>query len=162
MARVVVNVGAVERVRAELRRRGDIGRRMSRVSVTVGIHEEEGEEAEGDSGATLAEVAFFHEVGTTRVPRRSWLADGIEENEDAIHEAFRRVARAMVEKRIPVDVGYLQFGEFVVAKLQGRIRSGISPPLAASTIAAKGSSIPLIDEGRLIASIRAKVREGGE
>lgn len=161
--RVVVNHAAVARVRRELRARGDIARAMERISVTVGIHEEEGDEvAAPGSPATLAEVAFFNEMGTSRIPRRSWLADGLEENDDAIHEAFRRAARAMITKRIPVDVGYLQFGEFVVAKLQGRIRGGIAPPNAPSTVERKGSSVPLIDEGRFIASIRAKVRQGGE
>jgi len=155
--RVVVNVAAVNRVRRELRLRGDAARRMGRFSVTVGIHEDEGgEEVEG---ATVAAYAFFNEMGTSRIPRRSWLADGIEENEAAIEEAFRRVAREMVAKRIPVDRGYLQFGEFVVLRLQARIRAGIPPPNAPSTIAQKGSSTTLVDEGRLIASIRAKIRE---
>lgn len=162
--RTVVNVAALRRVRAELARRGGAAARASRLSVTVGIHEEEGGE-EDASGTTVASIAFFHEVGTSRVRRRSWLVDGIAENLEAIQEAQRRVARAIVQKNpVPVDRAYLQLGEFIVTKLKARIVAGIPPALLPATllkktVGGKGGATPLIDEGRLLASITAQVRE---
>jgi hypothetical protein len=154
-----VNRAAINRVTVELGRRAQAARRASGLSVTVGIHEEEGSSAE-EGGATLADIAAFHEFGTSRVPRRSWLLDGLAENEGAIREAFRRLGRATAQGRFSAEQGYLQLGEFVVAKLQARIRANIPPPLAPATVARKGSSVALIDEGRLFAAIRAKIRRG--
>lgn len=154
--RTFVNTAAIARVSRTLTDRKNAGRRASRLGVTVGIHEEEGSE-DVEGGATLADVAFFHEMGTSNIPRRSWLLDGIEEEQSTIDEAMRRAGIAVVTKRLTPDAAYLQLGELIVAKLQARIRANIPPPLSAATIERKGSSTPLIDEGRLIASIRAKV-----
>ncbi len=159
VARNVVNQAALTRVSARITGIRQATAEASRRGVTVGIHEEEGAELD-DSGATVAAIAAFHEFGTSRVPRRSWLLDGITENEAAISEAFRRVGREIAAKRLSPEAGYAQLGEFIVAKLQARIRANIPPPLSPVTIARKGSSTALIDEGRLIASIRAKVTLG--
>lgn len=154
----VVNRAAIARVSGLIGRRKRTTEEASRTSVTVGIHEEEGGETV-DGGQTIAEIGLYHELGTSRVPRRSWLADTIDEEQSRIDEALRRVGREIAAARMRPDVAYLQLGEFIVAKIQGRIRRRIPPPLAPSTIAAKGSDVPLIDEGRLIASIRSRVRE---
>ena len=163
MPATFVNNAAIARVSRDLAsRRDDLGR-ASRVSVTVGIHEEEGAAEEGaaeEGASTVAQVGLFHEMGTSTIPRRSWLADGISENEAEITEALRRVGRAVAQKTMRVDTAYAQLGEFIVAKLQARIRANIPPPLSPVTVERKGSSTALIDEGRLIDSIRSRVREG--
>jgi sugar phosphate isomerase/epimerase len=160
VARNQVNTAALARVNAKLRRIRDQTREMGDFSVTVGVHEEEGS-AQTDSGASLAAVAAFHEFGTSRVPRRSWLLDWLSENEGRVEEAFRRLAREVAARRMDAETAYFQLGEFAVSGIQARIRSNIPPPLSPVTVAAKGSSVALIDEGRLIASIRHRVRRGG-
>lgn len=151
-----LNSGAVQRVAARLE---DVRKALSaadRRAVTVGIHQDLGAEVR-DGGATLAEIGAFHEFGTSKMPRRSWLLDGISENEAAIGTAFKRVGVAIAARRMPVDRAYDQLGEFILAKLKARVRARIDPPNAPATIARKGSSVPLIDEARLLASMRAKV-----
>jgi hypothetical protein len=41
--------------------------------------------------------------------------------------------------------------------MKAYVRAGIDPGLAASTVAAKGSSTPLIDKGELLSSIDYEV-----
>ncbi len=156
-----VNIRAVARVQTLLTGRLRATERASRVGLTVGIHEEEGSEKEEGSEATVAAIAGFHEdpkEGSV-LPKRSWLLDGIDENQAGIDTALRRLGRQFAQNRIGIDSGYLQLGELVVLKLQQRIRASIPPALQPATVERKGSSTTLIDEGRMLASIRAKVTE---
>ena len=49
-------------------------------------------------------------------------------------------------------------GQKYVGQIQARISAGIPPPLAESTIARKGSSVPLIDTGQLRSAVTYEVR----
>jgi hypothetical protein len=155
-----VNLALISRIQGALDGIRGSADEAGRHFLTVGVHEEEGAKLE-PNGATIAAVAAFHEFGTRRTPRRSWLFDGIAEHEAEILEAIRRVGQAMVDRQrpMPADKAYAQLGAFIVAKLQARIRDNIPPPLSPVTIARKGSSVALIDEGRFIAAIRAKVQK---
>ena len=131
-------------------------------ATTVGVHEEEGAEVYDNSDVTIATVAFFQEVGTSTIPARSWLDEGIDENQSEINETMRRLGRRIVKRTMTPDRAHNVLGEFVVLRLQARIRKGIPPPLAPSTLIAKTvggrtGATPLIDSGRLLASIRHKV-----
>lgn len=157
MGRTFVNVPALRRVQGLLGAKGRVAQSLRRTKLTIGIHEEEGQQLD-DGGATVAAIAAFQEFGTSTIPRRSWLLDGLAENEAAINNAWRRFVRAALKGTIDVDSGWRQFGEFVVLRLQTRIRGSIPPPNTPATVALKGSSTTLIDEGRLLASIRAKIQ----
>lgn len=50
-------------------------------------------------------------------------------------------------------------GEFLAGKMKEKIMSRIPPPNAPSTIAAKGSSLPLFDTGEMVGAIDHKQRE---
>ncbi len=158
VAKNTVNAAALARVNARVRQIQSETEAMSGFALTVGIHEEEGSEVDDDAGATIATIAAVHEFGNSTVPRRSWLLDWISENESELAEAFRRSAREVAARRLTARVAWEQIGEFSVAGIQRRIRGNIGPPLSPETVARKGSSVALIDEGRMIASIRAKVR----
>lgn len=123
---------------------------------TVGIHEAEGNQPEGD--VTLADIAAFAEFGTVTEPRRSFIVDWADENEQNHKQELRKIARAIVTGEIgSIELGLERFGLRAVGEIQKRIRDGIPPELAQSTIDAKGSSTPLIDQGTLWQSIRHKV-----
>lgn len=119
-----------------------------------------GDDAGAEHGAdlTTADVALFHELGLG-VPRRSWLADAITENEALIAQTLaefdKRIVLGQIEERVALD----QFGAWLVGLIQQRIANGISPPLADSTEARKGSSTPLIDTGQLRSSITNRTVE---
>lgn len=52
-----------------------------------------------------------------------------------------------------------RMGEMVKGQLQGSIRDLTTPPLAASTVRAKGFAKPLIDTGHMLASVDFQVTE---
>lgn len=126
--------------------------------VTVGIHEEKGSEThDEDSGLTIAQIGEIHELGLG-VPRRSFIADWVDENRDQIQANFRKVGEAVVQGKIAsIEQGMNRLGLLFVGQIQRRIVNHIPPPLAQSTIDRKGSSTPLIDEGILKSAITYEV-----
>ena len=134
---------------------------QSKARVTVGIHEAEGSDAaEGSEELTVLDVATFAEFGTEKAPRRSMIVDWADENEEANKEALRRSAEAVVKGELPsVHNALDRVGQKFVGDVQARIRAGIDPPNADSTIEKKGSSTPLIDTGQLWTSVRHEVED---
>ena len=127
--------------------------------------------AKGSSaGLTVLEVAEMNEFGLG-VPERSFIR--------AFYDTYENQARDFLKARMAdVFAGRLerkqalhQFGIWLVAMCQKRIRDGIDPPNSDYTKRLKGSSTPLIDTGQLWTSItfrtsdeeqRADVRAGGK
>lgn len=125
--------------------------------------------AKGSSaGLTVFEVAEMNEFGLG-VPERSFIR--------AFYDTYENQARDFLKARMAdVFAGRLerkqalhQFGIWLVAMCQKRIRDGIDPPNSDYTKRLKGSSTPLIDTGQLWTSItfrtsdeeqRADVRAG--
>lgn len=136
--------------------------KQGRVSVTVGIHEAEGSKPhEGQGGLTVEDVGVFHEYGTVTIPQRSFLRGWADENETANKERLQKIAQAVLKGAIPsAEIGLERFGLYAVGSIQRRISDGIEPPLAASTIKRKGSSVPLIDTGQLRSSITHRIVKG--
>jgi hypothetical protein len=127
-------------------------------AVTIGVHAEEGAAPHGE--ATLLDVAAFHEFGTERTPRRSFVADWSDENEHKNRERLEKIGVALAEGKVPsVEVGLARFGVLGVADVQKRMVSGIAPPLADVTIERKGSSTPLIDSGQLKSAITYRIEK---
>ncbi len=131
-------------------------------SVTVGVHSDEGGgPAEGGGNLTVLDVATFHEFGTIRTPERSFIRAGVDQNEKAIKVLIRDVTRAVISnrKRLSPRRALELIGADITRKIQGRIRDGIPPGLAASTLARKGGkTTPLIETGQLIQSITFQVQ----
>jgi hypothetical protein len=130
--------------------------------VTVGIHEGEGSESHGDGGDTVVEVAAYHEFGgpENNPPRRSFIRDWVDENEQQHKVILRKLTEGVVAGRVPsVDVALEQFGALAVGQVQARIAGGIAPALAESTVKRKGSSVPLIDSGQLRSSVVFRVKK---
>jgi hypothetical protein len=130
--------------------------------LTVGIHAAEGDaEHEGTGGRSIAEIGAFHEYGLGHNPRRSFIADWADENEEAHREMLRKIGRAVLEGKLEsMSQGLDRLGALFVGEIQKRIADGIEPELAESTIKRKGSSVPLIDTGQLRSAITWKVGGG--
>jgi hypothetical protein len=127
-------------------------------AVTVGVHAEEGAAPHGET--TLLDVAAFHEFGTEDVPRRSFVADWADENEQKNVTRLSEIGAAIVSGKVPsVEVGLARFGVLAVADVQRRMVAGIAPPLAEATIEQKGSSTPLVDTGQLKSAITFRVEK---
>lgn len=155
-SRVVID----DRIWKQIKRRL---RTLDRLSLQVGIVQGKGAEEATESGATLAEIGAVHEFGTKdgRIPERSFIRRTLEAKRARINDTFRRAAGAIVENRISVDDALNQLGSYVAGEIQATIKTGphIPPPLSPATVAAKGSSRPLVDTGRLAQSISWRVKK---
>ena len=88
------------------------------------------------------------------------IADWSDETEDANRETLKRGTEALMKGQLPsvhnvLDRAGLKF----VGDVQQRMKAGIDPPNAESTVERKGSSTPLIDKGQLWTSIRHQVHD---
>ncbi len=124
------------------------------LTLRVGILSK-GSDAHG--GTTVADVATFHEFGTATIPERSFIRAWYDESQAQIMAAFRAVMKSVARGEITQAQAFAQLGSLFVGQIQERIVNQIPPPLAESTILAKGSSTPLIDTGQLRASITFEV-----
>lgn len=127
--------------------------------VTIGVHESEGSAAHGEDGATLIDIAGYHEFGTSTIPARPFISGWADEKRADIEGDLHKMGVAIIRGKVPsVRIALERLGVKFVGDVQVRIKSNIAPPLAQSTIDAKGSSTPLIDTGQLWTSVTHKVK----
>lgn len=138
--------------------------RASKASVSVGIlSDAPKKEREGATGRySLLEVAVVHEFGApaANIPARSFIRGTFDEKREEIERLQRVLLTKVVKGEMELTPALNAMGAKFASWCQQRIAEGISPPLAESTIAAKGSSTPLIDTGQLRSAITWKITEG--
>lgn len=128
----------------------------------VGVHEEEGAQADASGGLNLASIAAVNEFGSDdgRVPERSFLRATVDVHAVAYTEQLTRATDDAAMGKRSLRDGLARLG----ARAEGDVKQFMTdlqdPPNAPATIAAKGSSNPLINTGRLRGAIR-HVEEGG-
>jgi hypothetical protein len=135
-------------------------RLLSEGALAVGVIGSAAAEQYEDSPATVVEVAEFHEFGIG-VPRRSFLADWVDEKQAEIREIVVKAGQAVVKGKLPsVAVALEQIGTWAKGSIQERIASnGVQPnidPLG-ETARKKKSTVTLIDKGQLRSSIDYRV-----
>lgn len=124
--------------------------------ITVGIHEGAPPVEGADINmATLGAVLNFGS-GDGHIPARPWLVPGVEAGTPAI---LQSIADDMADG-LPVDQIMERAGLIAVGEVKQFMNDLSSPPNAASTIAKKGSSNPLIDTGALRESVTHVVHRG--
>lgn len=107
----------------------------------------------GDGAATLLEIAAIHEFGAGPIPQRSFIRATIDQRKADIAKLQGVLAGQVLAGKLTPDQALTQLGAKVASWMQQRIASGIAPALDPATVAAKGSSVPLVDTGQLKASI---------
>lgn len=125
-----------------------------------------------DSGQSVPEVAFFNEFGKTVKTKGDDLGDGtaegtyfqlprpffrnmIAKNSDSWPGAIAQNLKANnYDTKAVLDLA----GDGIKGQLQQSIQDTNSPPLAASTIAKKGFSKPLIDQGIMFNKVNWEVK----
>lgn len=137
---------------------------LSRTHVEIGIIGD-GDKYKG-SDITVLGVATVHEFGVNvvgkngkriNIPERSFIRTSYDANKQRIFEFDKELERVL-NLELSVDGFFNLVGEFAVGVIQNHLTSQVnSPPLAESTIRAKGSSNPLIDTGQLRRSIDYKI-----
>lgn len=129
--------------------------------VVVGITEESNS-ARGS--VNNAELLYLHECGVPshNIPSRPVLKPAIAQ--DNVKEMIQKLMRDAAEEALVFGNREKAEQCFEKAGMAGRdacksyIAGGVPPPNAASTIAKKGSSLPLVDTGSMMGSISYAVR----
>lgn len=138
--------------------------RIGKPVVSAGIFAKDAKEDHGD-GATVLDVAIWNEFGVPEknIPARSFIRAWGDENRDQMQQVATRLLRKVIKGQLTKEQALEQFGLWMQGGIQRRMAQGIPPPNAASTIAKKGSSKPLIDAGVLRSSVTfavdGKIRE---
>lgn len=121
--------------------------------VKVGIQADAGKDAV--SGVDLLDIAIFNELGTETIPARPFVRDFFERNRTVLETAMDRQADA-VAGGASVGQAMDSLGLWVEKHQKQHVQQ--SPrwavPNKPSTVAQKGSSTPLIDDGTLVNAIR--------
>jgi hypothetical protein len=119
-----------------------------------------GQKAQADHGGlTNEELGLIQEFGTAdgHIPSRSFIREPYDANRERYMAALTKLIQAVYDGKIDVERALALVGPMMASDMREAIRRGIPPPNAAATIAAKGSSKPLIDQGQLIGSISSAV-----
>lgn len=121
---------------------------------------------DGKSTITMARLGGVHEYGAVIkvgkgrivIPQRSFIRATIAEKnnyKDLVAKLFKQVISGQRDEKTALSL----LGETIVGDIKMRIAEGIEPANSPRTIAAKGSSKPLVDTGQLRNSITYAVEE---
>lgn len=92
-----------------------------------------------------------------RIPERSFIRSGFDENVDKIADKVQEVIPSVLESEVDPDIFMNAIGLEFAGLIQKKLRSIQDPPNSQMTIDRKGSSNPLQDTGQLVESIRHEV-----
>lgn len=127
----------------------------------VGIFGAKGDELHEDSDLSVLAIATFHEFGLG-VPERSFIRAWCDANEKRVLDRLQKDSEKAAKGELEWETILDRLGLFIVGGIQEFIASNIPPPLAASTIERKGSSVALIDTGQLRSSITYAIERANE
>lgn len=136
--------------------------------VSAGVQATEAGDPDADGVTTVLDKAIANEFGTltedgrVHVPERSFLRAALDRRRKEWASTARRDAKAVLVGRLDVEVAANRIGNVMRGDVQQQITDTHEPPNAPATIAAKGSSHPLIDTGQLRQSIRYLAELDGE
>jgi hypothetical protein len=118
-----------------------------------------GGDSHGGTDATNADIAFFQELGTRDIPARSFIGSTFREHKAGeLRAMLTGISKRLVTGAIDIKRGLEILGAWGANAVKNTItQTDIPPPLAAATIAAKGSSKPLVDTSQLLGAISWQV-----
>lgn len=114
-----------------------------------------------DDGTDVCDIAAWNEFGTVNIPSRPFIRDAIDNKGGEVAQLLQQEMAALVNGQSTVENLCKKTGLKMKDIIQKSITDGNFAPNAASTIAKKGSSHPLIDTGRMRQSVLYVTREKG-
>lgn len=127
------------------------------VELVIGVLRNSGRET---NGTDLVDVAFYNEFGTRHIPSRPFVRIASDEHGDEWQTLAEKGLTAITEGRMSRK----QVLDLVGIRAKADVQKVFGDktklrPNAPATVARKGSSAPLIDSGRLRASINYRIDE---
>ncbi|KOQ69981.1 hypothetical protein [Stenotrophomonas maltophilia] len=119
--------------------------------VKVGIQSDAG----SHEGTSILDIAIYNELGTADIPARPFIRDFAQKKERTLGAVMDRMA-AKVTQGVAVDAALSDLGQFAQDQQQAHVRASKSwaVPNAPSTVAQKGSDVPLVNHSVLVNAIR--------
>lgn len=113
---------------------------------------------EGEVDNDIVARAVWNHYGTSRgIPARPFLLNAIRKNRRNYRVALKTSAAKILRGETTMNVVLSKLGILAQGDIQSEITTLRSPANAAATIAAKGSSNPLIDDGEMRGAVTWKV-----
>lgn len=113
----------------------------------------------GKVDGAVVDRAIWNHYGTTRgIPARSFLLNAIRKNRRKYLEAMKTAGAKVLRGETTLDQTMRKLGVLAQGDIQQEITDLRDPPNAPSTIAAKGSSNPLIDTGEMRSKVTWEVK----
>ena len=140
--------------------------------VKVGVLAGKGGEAiHPGSSISMIELAAVHEFGSPKrgIPQRSFIRATFERDDvnKKLNALGARLAKAIVMDKMDAATALGQMGAWAAGQIKATIKNRLTTgperqALKPETIERKGSSLPLVDTGRLINAITWLVSIGGK
>lgn len=136
---------------------------LEELEVTVGIQQDDAARSHDDSRTTLGVVAAANHYGTDTIPARPWLTRAADRHGKKWAQQLAKTESAYwrTGDRSALANDLRALGVVAVGDVKTELVELRDPPNAASTIAGKGSSNPLVDKGQLLNSHRARLEGAG-
>jgi phage gpG-like protein len=154
MSTVVIDDREWRKLRAKIAR-------SAKAHVKVGVLASKGGNAEHSGGVSLIELAAIHEFGSPAagIPQRSFIRSTVTNGSRKIATTLGKLAKSIIADRLTHKQALDILGLKVTAMIKNTVKAGthLEPALKPATIAAKGSTRPLVDTGRLINSVQHQV-----
>jgi phage gpG-like protein len=126
--------------------------------VKVGLLTDSGK---ADDGITdIVDIGIYNEFGTSRIPERPFMAQTFDKNKGEISKNIEAGLTSIIEKKAKAVPILKKIGVWYVGQVQKMFTDGTYTGNKPSTIRIKKSDKPLIDTGRLRASINYTVEQG--
>ncbi|HEY8358688.1 MAG TPA: hypothetical protein VIL30_14615 [Ramlibacter sp.] len=113
---------------------------------------------QGADGGVL-DRAFYNEFGTTDIPERPFIREGIRGAKGTLQAIARSDAKQLVHGTMNMRQALSRLGVEGQGAVQESITAGSWPANSPSTVRQKGSSQPLIDTGEMRQAVTWKVDE---
>lgn len=108
---------------------------------------------------SVAEVAWYNEFGTSRIPERPFLRWTLSDHNGYFPELGKALLSALRHPQTDYKKYLRAVGVIAAADVRATIMNATFEPNSENTIAKKGSSRPLIDTGRLRQAITSALVE---
>jgi hypothetical protein len=108
-------------------------------------------------GLPVAQVAYWQEFGTARIPARPFMRLAYETFNAERRDIQTRILKRLIDGKISVDQALAQIGLAMEAKIVDSIKNGNWAPNSAATVAIKGFNRPLIDTSTMWKTVASKV-----
>ena len=142
--------------------------KLKSMCIKVGVTEDVGSQT-AEGGATLAQIASWNELGVLGppmsqngggkwfIPPRPFIRGFADNKREQIAKTLEKLGGLVTGGKLKAETAIARLGEYGQSGIKSYIRNGAFTPNADSTIAKKGSSKPLIDNGTLRNSIRYQI-----